>query len=81
MAIDLGFRQISPAQLLSIVVIVLLTYINSRGVKDGKFIQTTFTLTKLLSLFGLIAFGLIMAKGDVWNANWSDAWNLQQLRP
>lgn len=80
-AIDLGFRQISPAQLLSIVVIVLLTYINSRGVKDGKFIQTTFTLTKLLSLFGLIVFGLIMAKGDVWTANWSDAWNLQQLRP
>ena len=78
-AIDLGFRQISPAQLLSIFIIVLLTYINSRGVKNGKIIQTTFTLTKLLSLFGLIVFGLIMAKGDVWTANWSNAWNLQQL--
>lgn len=78
-ALDLGFRQISPAQLLSIVIIVLLTYINSRGVKNGKFIQTTFTLTKLLSLFGLIVFGLIMAKGDVWTANWSNAWNLQGL--
>ena len=80
-AIDFGFRQISPAQLLSIVIIIILTYINSRGVKNGKIIQTTFTLTKLVSLFGLIAFGLIMAKGDVWTANWSNAWSLQQLAP
>jgi len=78
-AIDLGFRQISPAQLLSIVIIVLLTYINTRGVKSGKTIQTTFTLTKLISLFGLIVFGFIMAKSDVWDANWSDPWNLQHL--
>jgi len=78
-AIDLGFRQISPAQLLSIVVIVLLTYINTRGVKNGKLIQTTFTLTKLLSLFGLIVFGLIMANKSVWQANWSNAWDLHQL--
>ncbi len=80
-AIDLGFRQISPAQLLSIVVIVLLTYINTRGVKNGKLIQTTFTLTKLVSLFGLIVFGLIMAKGDVWTANWSNAWDLRNMSP
>ena len=78
-AIDLGFRQISPAQLLSIVIIVLLTYINTRGVQNGKLIQTTFTLTKLVSLFGLIVFGLILAKGDVWNANWSNAWDLHKL--
>lgn len=78
-ALDLGFRTISPAQLLSIVVIVLLTYINTRGVKGGKAIQTTFTLTKLLSLFGLIVFGLIMADGDVWEANWTNAWDLGKL--
>ncbi|WP_207492838.1 APC family permease [Aridibaculum aurantiacum] len=70
---------ISAAQLLSIVVIVLLTYINTRGVKGGKAIQTTFTLTKLLSLFGLIVFGLILVKGDVWTANWSNAWDLGSL--
>lgn len=78
-AIDLGFRQISPAQLLSIVVIVVLTYINTRGIKSGKAIQTSFTLTKIISLFGLIIFGFIMAKADVWDANWSDPWNLQKL--
>lgn len=71
--------SISAAQSLSIVVIVLLTYINTRGVKGGKAIQTTFTLTKLLSLFGLIAFGFFVAKSNVWSANWTNAWSLQKL--
>jgi len=70
---------LSAAQIVSIVLIVILTYINTRGVKGGKIIQNTFTLTKLLSLFGLIAFGFIMLKGDVWHANWSNAWKLQKL--
>ncbi len=78
-AFDLGFIKISPAQLVSIGLIILLTYINTRGVKEGKFIQTTFTVTKLLSLFGLIVFGLIFMKGDLWSANWTDAWNIQSL--
>lgn len=77
--IDTGFFTVSPAQLLSIVIIVILTYINTRGVESGKFVQTTFTVTKLLSLFGLIVFGFIMLKPDVWNANWTNAWDLQRL--
>ncbi|HLY71878.1 MAG TPA: amino acid permease [Puia sp.] len=78
-AANLGIIRISHAQLLSIVIIVLLTAINTRGIKSGKIIQNTFTLTKLLSLFGLIIFGLIMAKGNVWHANWSQAWDLHKL--
>lgn len=77
--LNLGFITISPAQILSIVIIVLLTYINTRGVEGGKVIQTTFTVAKLLSLFGLIVFGLIMMKGDVWTANWTNAWDLHKL--
>src|SRR3954471_12978388 len=78
-AINLGFITISPAQILSIVVIVFLTYINSLGVKAGKFIQTTFTITKLLSLFSLIIFGFVMAKKTTWNLNWQNAWTLQKM--
>src|SRR6476646_10154943 len=37
---DLGFLRISAAQLTSIVLIVFLTWVNTRGVKEGKFIQT-----------------------------------------
>ncbi len=71
--------KISAAQVVSIVLIILLTAINTRGVKTGKLIQNTFTLTKLASLFGLIIFGLIMIKGDVWNANWTNAWDIHKL--
>lgn len=78
-AFDLGLMKISPAQLVSIALIILLTFVNTRGVKEGKYIQTTFTVTKLLSLFGLIIFGLILVKGDVWSANWSNAWSLQSM--
>jgi APA family basic amino acid/polyamine antiporter len=73
-----GFH-ISVAQVVSILLIVLLTYINTRGVKEGKLIQTTFTLAKLIALFGLILFGfLLAAKAGVWNSNWTDAWALKQ---
>ncbi|NCD68548.1 APC family permease [Mucilaginibacter agri] len=71
--------KITSAQIVSILLIILLTYINTRGVKTGKIIQTTFTLTKLASLFGLIIFGFIMFKGDVWHANWTNAWNIHSL--
>ena len=78
-AVNLGFLTVSPAQFLSIVIIVFLTYINSRGVKTGKIIQTVFTLTKLLSLFGLIFFGWLVFKSNVWHLNWKDAWHLHKL--
>lgn len=80
-AINLGFLQISPAQLLSLVLIILLTFINTRGVNSGKIIQTTFTLTKLLSLLGLIVFGLIFMVPEIWNTNWNPAtmWDLHKL--
>jgi APA family basic amino acid/polyamine antiporter len=74
-----GSIKISAAQLVSIVLIVLLTFINTRGVKGGKLIQTTFTMTKLISLFGLIGFGFLAFKGDIWTANWTNAWDLHNL--
>ncbi|MGN7721375.1 APC family permease [Chitinophaga sp. 22620] len=77
---SLGGFSVNMAQLVAIASIVLLTYINTRGVKNGKIIQTVFTFTKLFSLFGLIVFGLILgAKAEIWNANWENAWNNASL--
>jgi len=74
---NLGIIKINAGQLVSIVLIIFLTYINTKGIQGGKMIQTTFTVVKLLSLFGLIVFGLLLAaKGSVWNANWTDAWQM-----
>lgn len=69
--------RISAAQLVGIVLIILLTYINTRGIKSGKFIQTTFTAAKLIALFGLIVFGFFAAKAAVWDMNWQDAWTMK----
>ncbi len=77
--LDLHFLKISPAQLVSIFIIVLLTFINTRGVQGGKVIQSFLTVIKLASLFGLIAFGFVMIKGEVWNANWSNAWQMHGI--
>ncbi|MFD0763981.1 APC family permease [Mucilaginibacter lutimaris] len=77
--LDVGFMKISAAQIVSIVLIFFLTFINTKGVKGGKVIQTTFTLTKLLSLFGLIIFGFFAFKSDIWNANWTNAWDMHKL--
>lgn len=74
---DLGIIKINAGQLVSIVLIVFLTYINTKGIQGGKMIQTTFTVVKLLSLFGLIIFGLLLAaKSGIWDANWSNAWQM-----
>lgn len=78
---EIGSFKLNAAQLVSIGTIIFLSYINSKGVRNGKYIQTIFTITKIASLFGLIIFGFILAaKADIWNANWTDAWNAQSFQ-
>lgn len=77
---QIGTWKIYPAQIISILLIFLLTYINTKGIKSGKWIQTIFTVVKLISLFGLILFGfLLAAKSEIWQANWTDAWSMKNL--
>jgi APA family basic amino acid/polyamine antiporter len=71
--------KISAAQLLAIGIICFLTYTNSRGIKGGKIVQTTFTTTKLVSLFGLITLGFLLAKHSFWTENWQTGLQAMQL--
>jgi len=78
--VQMGSLKIYPAQLVSIVLIIFLTYVNTKGIKGGKIIQTIFTVAKLLSLFGLIVFGLLLsAKAGIWHANWTDGWTMKSI--
>jgi APA family basic amino acid/polyamine antiporter len=78
--LSIGSFTISAAQMLGIGSIVLLTYINSRGVENGKWIQFFFTFAKIAALVGLIIFGLLLfSDGSAWEANWTDAWSAQKL--
>ncbi|WP_286968770.1 APC family permease [Flavobacterium sp. UBA4854] len=73
---ELGAFKLNAAQLVSIFTIIVLTFINSRGVKNGKILQTVLTIIKILSLVGLVIFGLTLAaKSSVWDANWADGWS------
>src|SRR6185295_13108101 len=42
--LSVGPVQIHTAQLVSILLIIFLTWVNTRGIKSGKLIQTTFTV-------------------------------------
>jgi APA family basic amino acid/polyamine antiporter len=76
---DAGIIKVYSGQLVSIVIIVLLTYINSKGVKEGKFIQTLFTSAKLLALFGLIIFGFLLVKESFWAENWKTGFEARTI--
>lgn len=75
---DLGFVTISAAQIVAIILITLLTFINTKGIEGGKLIQRVFTSAKLLALFGLIIFGFLLVKHSFWAENWKTGLNAMQ---
>lgn len=74
-----GSFHISAAQILAIASILFLTYTNTKGIRGGKILQTTFTTIKLLSLFGLIILGFLLVKHSFWSENWSTGLQAIQL--
>jgi APA family basic amino acid/polyamine antiporter len=67
--------SLSTQQLIAILVIGLLTFINTRGLKLGKLIQNVFTSAKVLSLLALILVGVLIGRNaDALQANFSDFW-------
>jgi APA family basic amino acid/polyamine antiporter len=72
---------VNTQQLLGIAVLVLLSWLNSRGVRLGANVQNVFTIAKTAALAGLIALGFALGRseeavarnfGRFWeNASWS----------
>ncbi len=76
---EIGKFKLKNAQLLAIGLIVLLTYLNTRGIKNGKLIQRVFTSTKLIALFIVIVAGIYFGlKTDTWAHNFADPWKAFQ---
>jgi APA family basic amino acid/polyamine antiporter len=70
--------SLSTAQLVGVLLIVLLTFMNTRGLKLGKLVQNTFTTAKLAALFGLIVLGLLIgARSGALSANFSSLWGVR----
>lgn len=57
--IELG---LTPQRLVALVSIWVLTWINLRGVKEGKFVQTTLSIVKTGALAALILLGLTIGR-------------------
>jgi basic amino acid/polyamine antiporter, APA family len=71
-AIDLG---LSPQRLVALVSIWVLTWINLRGVKEGKAVQTTLTVIKTVSLAGLVLLALTIGRSpEAAAANFGSHW-------
>ena len=68
--LKIGSLHISAAQVVGILCIVFLTYLNSKGIKYVQFIIRYFSSAKLIALFGLIFLGIIVFRDDVvWSSN------------
>jgi APA family basic amino acid/polyamine antiporter len=82
-SIPLGFftLNVSTVQLLAIVSIWILTYMNLQGVKNGKFIQNLFGSTKIIALLGLIVVGIFWGSNpEAIQANFANMWKLTQTQ-
>jgi APA family basic amino acid/polyamine antiporter len=67
--------SLSAQQLVGILMIVFLTWLNTRGIKLGKVIQNTFTSAKTLSLAALIVLGIFVGRNaTAIAANFSNVW-------
>ena len=74
-----GFN-ISAAQILGIGMIFLLTFLNTLGIKSGKWIQFVFTFAKIAAMAALIFCGFLFFKDhSIWAMNWSDAWRAKTV--
>jgi len=70
--------SLSTAQLVGLVLIALLTWMNTRGLKLGKFVQNIFTITKTGALIALIVLGLVIGwNATAANANFGDLWTVR----
>jgi APA family basic amino acid/polyamine antiporter len=74
--------SLSVQQLVAIVIIVLLTVLNTRGLKLGKLIQNVFTSAKTLSLFLLIVLGIFVGRNAAAvSANFGHFWTSVGVTP
>lgn len=70
-----GSIGLTTQQLLAIVIVLILTAVNTRGVRTGAIVQNIFTIAKVVSLLGLVGLGFILGRNpDAIAANFHDFW-------
>jgi APA family basic amino acid/polyamine antiporter len=81
-----GKLGLTTQQLLAIAVLVLLTAVNTRGVRTGAVVQNVFTIAKIGALLGLVGLGVLFGRNpaaihDNFGGFWRNAdWTLTTIR-
>ncbi|MZP54362.1 MAG: amino acid permease, partial [Bacteroidales bacterium] len=60
--IHIGPVGVNSTMAVAIVMIIFLTWLNTRGIVTGKTVQNFFTSTKVIALLGFVLIGIIAAK-------------------
>jgi len=67
--------SLSTQQLIAILMVIFLTFLNTRGIRLGKIIQNVFTSAKTLSLAALIVLGILVGRNaEAIAANFTAMW-------
>jgi len=70
--------SLSTAQLVGVLLIAFLTWMNTRGLKLGKIVQNVFTVAKTGALIALIVLGVVIGwNADVVAANFGNLWTIR----
>jgi APA family basic amino acid/polyamine antiporter len=70
--------SLSTTQLVGVLMIALLTWMNTRGLKLGKIVQNIFTVTKTGALIALIVLGVAVGYGGASaGSNFGDLWTVR----
>jgi APA family basic amino acid/polyamine antiporter len=74
--------SLSNAQLVGILVIVFLTWTNSRGLEYGKVVQNLFTIAKTAALLAVIFLGIFVGRNAAaLRENFGDFWRTGSYNP
>ncbi|HJX97680.1 MAG TPA: amino acid permease [Chthoniobacterales bacterium] len=80
--------SLSTQQLVAILLVALLTWTNTRGLKLGTLVQNVFTFAKTAALTGVVLVGLFLgwratcaARSSAWWHSWANGWSPQLAQP
>jgi APA family basic amino acid/polyamine antiporter len=66
---------VTTQQLLGIAIVVLLTFVNTRGIRAGATVQNVFTVAKTAALLGLVLLGFAVGRNpEAVAQNFNDFW-------
>jgi APA family basic amino acid/polyamine antiporter len=73
--------SLSVQQLVAVLMIIFLTFLNTLGVRLGKLIQNIFTSAKTLSLLGLILLGIFLGRNaGALSENFGHFWEIRNAQ-